>query len=70
MPIQDPAGTVVVLGGAWGMASQDLRVAQRDAGVEGVGDRGVPQQVRADVAGDASELRDPGDHPEGIAPER
>jgi hypothetical protein len=33
-----------VLGGAGvGVPGEDLGVAQRDAGVEGVGDRGVPQ---------------------------
>jgi glyoxylase-like metal-dependent hydrolase (beta-lactamase superfamily II) len=45
------AGAVVVLGGARvGVAGQDLGVAQWHSGVQGVGDRGVPQRVRADVA--------------------
>ena len=44
VPIEVASGAVVVLGGAWvRMAGQDLGVAQRDAGVEGVGDRRVPQ---------------------------
>src|SRR3546814_8335515 len=39
------------LGGAWvGVPDEDLGVAQRHSGVEGVGDRGVPQRMRADVA--------------------
>ncbi len=39
-----------VLGGAGiGVPGEDLGVAQRDAGVEGVGDRRVPQRVGADV---------------------
>jgi hypothetical protein len=39
-----------------GVAGEDLGVAQWNAGVEGVGDRRVPQRVRADVAGDAATL--------------
>ena len=55
VPVEVASGAVVVLGGARvGVPSQDLRVPQRHAGVEGVGDRGVPQRVRADVP------RDPG----------
>ncbi|GAA1241044.1 hypothetical protein [Oryzihumus leptocrescens] len=47
MSVEVASGTVVVLGGAWvGVAGLDLRVAQRDAGVQRVGDRGVPQGVR------------------------
>ena len=43
---------VVVLGGAGvGVAGEYLGVAEWDAGVEGVGDRGVPQRVGADVRG-------------------
>jgi len=39
-----------VLGGAGiGVPGEDQGVAQRDAGVEGVGDRRVPQRVGADV---------------------
>jgi hypothetical protein len=39
-----------VLGGAGvGVAGEYLRVARRHAGVEGVGDRGVPQGVRTDM---------------------
>jgi hypothetical protein len=40
--IEVAAGAVVVLGGARvGVWGEDLRVADRDAGVEGVGDGGV-----------------------------
>ena len=42
--VQVAAGSVVVLSGARiGMASEDLRVPQRDAGVEGIGDGGVSE---------------------------
>ena len=59
---------VVVLGGPGvGMAGEDLGVAERHAGVEGVGDRRVTERVRADVTGDPGSLRDPRDHPIGIA---
>ena len=41
------------------MPSEDLCIAQRDTSVQGVGDRCVPQRVRADVPGDAGvPLRD------------
>ena len=57
--VEVAAGAVVVLGGARvGVAGQDLRVAQRDPRVEGVGDRGVPQGVRADVPWDTGGFRD------------
>jgi hypothetical protein len=50
--VEVAAGAVVVLGGAGvGVAGEYLRVAQRHAGVEGVGDRGVPQGVGTDVTG-------------------
>jgi len=53
--VEVAAGTVVVLGRAWvGVAGQDLGVTQGDACVQGVGDRCVPQRVRADVPGDGS----------------
>jgi hypothetical protein len=40
------AGAVVVLGGSGvGAAGEDLCVVEGDAGVEGVGDGGVPQGV-------------------------
>ena len=46
--VEVAAGAVVVLGGSRiGMSSEDLRVTQRDPGVEGVGDRRVSQRVRA-----------------------
>jgi len=65
--VEVAAGAVVVLGGAGvGVAGEDLGVAQRNAGVEGVGDRGVPQRVRADVPWDAGGFSDPGNHPVGI----
>ena len=58
MPVEVAAGAVVVLGGAWvGVPGDDLGVAQRDAGVEGVGDGGVPQRVRAHMAANAGDLR-------------
>jgi len=57
-----------VLGGAGvGVTGEDLGVTQGDARIQGVGDRGVPQRVRADVPRDASDLRDPGDHAVGVA---
>jgi hypothetical protein len=66
--IEVPAGAVVVLGCARvGVSGEDLGVSERHACVEGVGDGGVPQRVRADVALDAGDVRDPGDHPEGVA---
>jgi hypothetical protein len=44
--VEVASGSVVVLGGAGvGMAGEDLGVAERDACVEGVGDRCVPQRV-------------------------
>nr|WP_239021785.1 hypothetical protein [Nocardioides jishulii] len=68
MSVEVSAGAVVVLGGAWiGVARQDLRIAERDAGVEGVGDGGVTQLVRADVARDARDLGDPHNHPVDIS---
>ena len=66
--VEVAARPVVVLGGARvGMASQDLCVAERNAGVQGIGDRGMAQGVRADVSGNLCDLRDPDDHPVGIA---
>ena len=42
--VEVSAGAVVVLGGSWvGVAGEDLGIAEWDAGVEGVGDRRVPQ---------------------------
>lgn len=44
--IEISAGAIVVLCGAWvGVPSQDLCVAERDAGIEGVGDGGVAERV-------------------------
>jgi hypothetical protein len=37
---------------------QDLCVAKRDSGVEGVGDHGMQQRVRADVPRDAGDYGD------------
>lgn len=63
MSVEVSAGVVVVLGCAWvGVPRQDLRVAERDAGVEGVGDGGVTQRVWADVSRDARDLGDPHNH--------
>ena len=42
VPVEVAAGAVVVLGGAgFGVPGEDLCVAQRDAGVQRVGDRGM-----------------------------
>lgn len=42
MAVEVSAGAFVVLGGAWvGVPGEDLGVAQRHAGVEGIGDRGA-----------------------------
>ena len=69
MSVEVAAGSVVVLGGSWvGVPGEDLGVAEGDAGVEGVGDRGVPQRVWADVSWDACGFRDPGDHAVNVAP--
>jgi hypothetical protein len=60
VPVEVASSAVVVAGGSGvGVSGEDLRVAQRDASIEGVGDRGVPQRVRADVPGDPGGLRDP-----------
>jgi hypothetical protein len=68
VPIEVAAGAVVVLGGPWvGVPGQDLGVSKRYACIEGVGDCGVPQGVRADMAWGARNSRDPGDHPVGVA---
>lgn len=68
VPVEVAASAVVVLSRAWvGVPSQDLGVSEWNTCVEGVGDGGVPQGVRADVAGDAGDLRDSGDHPVGVA---
>jgi hypothetical protein len=59
---------VVVLGGPGiGVPRQDLRVPERDPGVEGVGDRGVPQRMWADVPRDPGRLRDSLDHSVRVA---
>ena len=66
--VEVSAGAVVVLGRARvSVARQDLRVAQRDAGVESVGDGGVTQRVRADVARNASDLGDSHNHPVDVS---
>ncbi len=50
------------------MPGEDLGIAQRDSGVEGVGDRCASQRVRTDVAWDASGgLRDALHHPVDVA---
>jgi hypothetical protein len=51
-----------------GVAGEDLRVTQRDAGVQGIGDGGVPQRVGADVPRDSRSPRYAGDHPVDVAP--
>jgi len=64
--VQVSASSVVVLGGSWvGVAGENLRVPQGDAGVQGVGDRGVTQRVGADMSRDLRDLRDSQDHPGG-----
>ena len=45
-----------------------LDVAQRDAGVEGGGDEGMPQGVRPDRLGDPGAAGDPADDPPGAVP--
>jgi hypothetical protein len=56
--VEVATGSVVVLGGARvGVAGKDLRVTQRDAGVQGIRDRRVPQRMGADVPRDASGYR-------------
>ena len=66
--VQVAAGSVVVLGTAWvDVAGQDLGVSERYARVESVGDGSVPQGVRADVARNTGDLRDPGDHAVDVA---
>ena len=45
-----------------GVAGKDLRVAEGHSGVEGVGDGGVPQGVRADVPRDPGGLGNANDH--------
>ena len=50
--VQVAAGPVVVLGGAGvGVTGEDLGGAQGNGGVEGVGDRGVPQRMRTAAVG-------------------
>src|SRR3954452_15023231 len=66
--VEVAAGAVVVFGGTRvGVPGEDLGVAKGYAGVESVRDCGVPQRVRADVAGDAGELGDPQHHPVEVA---
>src|SRR5918994_1128048 len=66
--VEVAAGAVVVLGGSWvGVTGEDLGVAERNTGVECVGDRRMTQRVGADVTGDPCSLGDPGDHPVGVA---
>lgn len=68
MPVQVAAGAIVALGSAGvGVPGQDLGVSQWYTCVESVGDSCMPQRVRADVAWNSSNLRDPGDHPVGVA---
>ena len=69
MPVEVAASAVIVLGGPGvGMAGEDLGVAERNTGVEGVGNGRVTQRVRADVTRDPGSLRDTGDHPVRVAP--
>ncbi len=43
VPVEVAGGAVVVLGGSGvGVAGEDLRVAKRHAGIQRVGERGVP----------------------------
>ncbi len=68
VPIMVASGAVVVLGGSRvGMSSEDLGVAKRDASVQGVGDCGMTQRVRADVTGNARRFRDSQHHPVDVA---
>ena len=68
MAVEVAAGAVVVLGSSRiGVSREDLGVAERNPGVEGVRDCRVSQRVRADVTGDASRLRYPQHHPVDVA---
>jgi hypothetical protein len=49
------------------MPGEDLGITEWNAGVEGVGDRGVAQPVRTDVARDAGRLGDPDNHSVDVA---
>ncbi|WGY00853.1 hypothetical protein QI633_20220 [Nocardioides sp. QY071] len=62
--VEVSSGAVVVFGGSRvGVPSEDLGVPQWDASVEGVGDGGVTQRVRADVSRDRCGPGDALDHP-------
>ena len=66
--VEVAAGSVVVLGSAGvGVPGQNLSVSERYTCVESVGDGSVPQGVRADVARNTGDLRDPGDHAVDVA---
>lgn len=56
--VEVAAGAVIVLGGSRiGVSREDLGVAERDPGVEGVRDCRMSQRVRADVTGDSIPVR-------------
>lgn len=67
MAVEVPAGSVVVFGGPGvRVPDQDLRVTKWDPGVEGIGDRGVPQRVGGCAVEDQL-LRDALDHSVAVA---
>jgi len=51
-----------------GMRGRFLDIPQRNPGVEGGGDEGVPQGVRPDRLGDPGAARDTADDPGGAVP--
>jgi hypothetical protein len=69
VPVEGGAGALVAHGGAWvGVAGGFLYVAGYDACVEGGGDEGVPEDVRADRLGDAGPFGDAAHDPAGAVP--
>ena len=65
--VEVAASAVVVLGGARvGVPGETLGIAERDSGVESVGDRGVAERVEAEVWVSRS-VADAGVHPVAVA---
>jgi hypothetical protein len=66
VPVKGLAAPVVSHGGAWiCVAGRFLHVAERDTGVEGGGDEGMPEAVRADVFVEPSGSGDAAHDPAG-----
>ena len=57
----------MLAGAGVGVPGEDLGIAQRRAGVEGIGDGRVAQRVRADVPGHPGGFRDPAHHSVAVA---